>query len=443
MYIGRDAGESPEFAGLSRSAPPTFSSGGAHLAYGAEVDGAFRLIIDGTATNTETLAAIAPIFSPDGTRFALVELRTTGPEPEFRIVLDGVQGPWFHGMRNAVGVLQFSPDSRRFAYYRIDGKGRGQWIVDGVEQRWVNDVRPFGLSQLRGVGVLDPPMPAAFSPDSRRFAYFADVEEKGVAVVEDDVPGPVVNRASPPVFSADGRRLAYGAETFAKTWVIVLDGVVGLEREDTLCSEPVFSPDGSRLAWTIRREEGGFLRKRGICALVIDDEVVSEQAGDDVSGSPSFSSDGARVVWWVRRGKEAFVLVDGDPGPALAPLASEAVFSSAGRLMYAGGLISGEMTVFVDHRPGPTATGMLAPISAVPRSDRRDFNVSSIPFRVSPGGNHVAWAGIFEDGLRPVINDLVGPAYDQVLSWSFDSAGVATWWAQRDEVLYRVRAQAR
>ena len=41
---------------------------------------------------------------------------------------------------------------------------------------------------------------------------------------------------------------------------------------------------------------------------------------------------------------------------------------------------------------------------------------------------------------RPVLDDEVGPAFELTVAWSFDPDGVATWYAQRGDVVYRVTA---
>ena len=69
------------------------------------------------------------------------------------------------------------------------------------------------------------------------------------------------------------------------------------------------------------------------------------------------------------------------------------------------------------------------------------------PYRLSPDGNHVAWAGLFDpDGAdasaRPVLDDRIGPAFDRVLDWTFLPDGSATWYAQRGRSLIRISAAA-
>ena len=142
------------------------------------------------------------------------------------------------------------------------------------------------------------------------------------------------------------------------------------------------------------------------------------------------------MAWFVRQGNETRISVDAEPGPTMS-FVTEPMFTSAAHLVYAGGSPE-KGTVYVDHREGPWAEAVLFPISP-PASTALDLNASRDPFRVSPDGTHVAWGGVFLDGACPVLDDRVGPRYDQVLSWSFGPDGVATWWVQRGQVLYRVR----
>jgi WD40-like Beta Propeller Repeat len=428
-FVGRDGGEDPSYEAPTRSVPPVFSPHGTHLAYGARVDGVYRLIVDGQPIGEMALAPIAAGFSPDGNRLAYVELREApGEKPEFRIVLDGKPGEWFRGMRNAGGVLQFSPDSRRFAYYRINENLEGQWVVDGTEQRWVNDVRPLTFARVRGIGAVEPPMVAAFSPDSRRFAYWADVKEKGVAVIEDDVAGPLVHGAGRPVFSSDSRRLAYGAQTFAKKIVVVVDGVAGAEWASPDSGDPVFSPDGRHVAIMLQREEGGFLRKHRVYSVVLDDQVLADEPGDDSSAEVVFSPDGTHLAWWLRQGADWFVYVDDRPSSKLDGV-SDLRYSSSGHVVHPARL-GKSSTIMVDGQPGPLAED-LATCGPLP---------SDGPYRLSADGEHVAWIGQFADGVRPILDARTGPAFEGIYYCSFLEDGSAQWWGRRGDTISRVTA---
>ena len=430
-FVWRDGREEGPYEGVSQSVRPTFDSLGRTLVYGASIGGRMRLIRDAQVVADADLAPVQAVFSPDGSRLAWVEMREQ-PERAQRIVINEQPGPWFAGMRNARGAMQFSPDGRRFAYYRIDGKGHGQWIVDDVEQQVMNDVRPVGFAQLRGIGVLDPPLPAAFSPDGRRFAYEGDVLEKGVAIVEDDHRGPLLRRAGPPVFSADSAHLAYVGESFEKRFGLVVDGVLGATTPATNVGSPVFSPDGRRAAVTIERTEGGLFRKRHVFGVLCDDRMLGERPGTDVSLEPRFSPDGTRLAWWVEDDETCAVLVNGVEQPSAGSILGNIHFSPSGRLMHAARYGS-QATIVIDGRPGTLVDGLVAPSSLAYQTE------AATPFELAPDGEHVGWAGVVDDAQRPILDDQVGPRFDRVIDWRWEG-GAVVWWAQRGDEVVRVTA---
>ena len=438
-FVGRDDREDQAFDDLSRSVPPTFGGGGRHLAYGAHIAGGdFRLILDGSPVGEQSLAPTAAVFSPDGERLAYMEMRgESRHDAECRVVLDGVPGDWFAGTRNAVGAMQFSPDGRRFAYYAIDGEGHARWFVDGVPQRLFNEVLSLNLARIRGIGVLEPPMPARFSPDGERFAYFADVVEKGVAILEDDVAGPLFKRVGFPVFSPDSRHLAYLAESYEKTMALVLDGATISEWQGTGSGDPVFSADSRRVAVTVQRETGGFLRKRRLYTVSVDGRMYPDEPGDDASLMPTISPDGVRLAWWLQRGKDALLVTDGVVQGGAPLVSSELRFDVSGRLVYAGRVGTSE-TIVVDDRPGPLADAVVRLVTAGEAFSHGPLNNAPVPFRLSPDGAHVTWAGVFGDDVCPVFDDEVGPSFDLILDCGFDGHGAAVWWAQHGADVVRV-----
>lgn len=447
MFVGRDGGESPPCGDLTRSVPPVFSGDGAHLAHGAGDGEEFHLILDGQRVSDLPIAPIQAVLSPAGDRLAFVEMRPRDRDPdeyEVRVVLDRRPGPWIAGMRNDMGVMQFSPDGRRFAYREHSDDLRVRWVVDGVPQQWASDPVHFRdvVHRLKTrVAAVGDRVPAAFSPDGRRFAYFADVPEKGVAIVEDDVPGPVVKAVYPPVFSPDSRHLAYLAQQFDGRLVLVTDGVPGSAWTAKDAWGPTFSPDGRRVAVVLLREEGGFLRRKQVQSLVIDGRVVFEGVVDDVQAQPSFSPDSEHVAWWVLRGGERRLVVDGDPYPDVGNVESVPVYTSAGHLVCAVRTPDGAAsTMMVDGRLGPPAEEHASMSSALRQFGRDLAPHPDVPFAVSADGEHVAWVGRFRDEWCPVLDDRVGPGFAVPFAWSFDAEGRAAWFLQRENVLHRVTA---
>jgi hypothetical protein len=447
MFVGHDGGESPAYGDLTRSVPPVFNSDGSHLAYGAGDGGEFALVFDGQRVNDLPVAPIQAVLSPDGSRLAFVELRPRDGDPDeadFRVVLDGRPGPWIAGMRNDTGVMPFSPDGRRFAYREHTDDLRVRWVVDGVPQQWATD--PVHLRDVMHrlktrVAAVGEPVAAAFSPDSRRFAYFADVPQKGVAIVEDDIPGPLVKAVYPPVFSPDSRHLAYLARQSDDKLTLVMDGTPGPAWVATDAWGPTFSPDGNHVAVVLHREEGGFLRRKQVYSLVIDGRVVSDQVAEDISLEPSFSPDGNHVAWWFLRGSERRLMVDADPHPGVGNVESMPVYTSVGRLVCAVRTPDGaSSTVMLDGRLGPPAEAHATMCSALRQYGRELAPHPDVPFAVSRDGDHVAWVGLLRGEWRPVLDDRVGPGFSMPFAWSFDDDGRATWYLQREQVLYRVTA---
>jgi hypothetical protein len=439
VFVGRDGREDPAFESVSQSTPPVFGGGGAHLAYSAKpAGGGYRLILDGSPVGEGDVAPIAAVFSPDGGRVAFVEMRDGGDSnSDFRIVLDGQPGEWFRGMRNAIGAMQFSPDGHRFAYYTTDGKGQARWFVDGVAQRVINDVRPYSFAHLRGIGVVDPPLRARFSPDSSRFAYFADVVEKGVAIIEDDVAGPIFQAVHPPVFSPDSRHLAYGALTVSKTAALVLDGSTLGDWPAPAPGPAVFSPNGDRVAMCLEREDGRLFRKRRWYSVAIDDRRSPEVEGDDASMYPTFSPDGLRAAWWLQQGDRVRLVVDGTIADVPWSVVSEVRFDPAGGLVYAAKVGASDTLVRGDQ-PGPLTDGIVVFRTLKEEFGRDPFGFPAVtPFRISASGR-VAWAGVLDGRAHPILDDEVGPAFDNIIGCTVDAGAAATWWALRDNVVYRI-----
>lgn len=432
--VVRDGREEAVVDEVSASVVPTFSPDGRRLAFGGRIGDAHRLFLDGAVASQGALAPVGVAFSQSGQRVAWAELSGTGKGDQVRIVVDGVPGDWFIGLRNAGGAMQFSPDGRRFAYYQVDGSGHGRWVVDGVPQQWADDVRAIGLKQLLGIGVQEPSLPACFSPDGARFAYAADVPGKGVAMVEDDRPGPLVRGCGDPVFSPDGRRLAYVALRRDGSGALIVDGQELRRFPNVLgAGDPVWTADSRHVAASMQREEGGFLRKRRYAAVMVDERVIVDAEADDASLRPVFSRDG-RLAYWLQSRGTTKLYVDGTALDAAVAPAGEPEFAASGALVFHGETQHGA-SIAVDGRALAPSRGLLLPRGGIPRQHRE----SQQPFRIDPLSSRIAWVATFDDELpHPVLDGVVGPAYDDVMNWTFEADGTPVWWARRGADVFRV-----
>ncbi len=196
-----------------------FSPDSKHLAYVAELGGRQFMVVDGV--QSEQYDGISGfVFSPDSKHLAYV---TELGGKQFMVV-DGVQAEQYDGISGFV----FSPDSNHLAYLAYS-EGRLLVIVDGVEEE-----APYG-----SVFSLN------FSPDSKRLAYYV-----AVPTLINRLTGGFLSRSSKSfgflygekgkkygnaqvlVFSPDSKHVAY-IETIGWKACVVIDGIRG-ERFDHL-----------------------------------------------------------------------------------------------------------------------------------------------------------------------------------------------------------------
>ena len=222
FFVAVDGIEHP-WEGITRSVPPTFSAGGGRVAYGVYVDGIARLVVDGHVFGDWRPAPVAPVFSPDGGRFAFVaenrELTRGERRRDYRqwVVLDGVDQPDADGISSNEAGFQFSPDGRRFLYGRVEGK-LVRLVVDGTA----------------GLPYAEIAFPT-FSPDSRRLVYAAGTDDRLVMLGDGVSAEAAFWRVSPPVFSPDSSRLGFfGFRGRAMAW-----------RWSTICPGPSSQMSGA------------------------------------------------------------------------------------------------------------------------------------------------------------------------------------------------------
>jgi Tol biopolymer transport system component len=394
-FVGIDGAERA-YEDITRSVPPTFSTDGSRLAYGARIDGSMRLVVDGEPLADWLVAPAPPVFSPDGRRLAFIAHNREG-QPDERprdyhqfVVVDGQPQPTYDSIAQPPDGLMFSPDGRRVAYLGRNGD-MYRVVLDGVEQTPYPDCAA-----------------PTFSRDGSRFAFIARPGRKRMRLVEDDVAGPEFRAVGPPVFSPDSRRLAYFANTPQSRMALMLDGERVDEVKDSWANV-VFSPDSRRYAYLAAVPGSGLLgRLHTSYRLVVDGSPGS--TWDEVGSGPHWSPDSRHVAFSARRGKSWSMVVDDEPGPAYQKVGPPR-YSSAGMLVHLALSESG-FSIVRDGRPGPSF------------AEPTDLGGSDLPFAISPDGQHVASAGRFDDRWRPIVDDWVGPPCLAVGRVRFDGSRV-------------------
>jgi hypothetical protein len=367
---------------------PAVSNSG-RIALIANVDGKRRVILDGSLfTDWEAAGALA--FSADGDYFAFVAVDGS----KWRVVVDGGAGSAFDQVGSGTlgagpQTVVFTPDGRRFAY----GAKRGdRWhvVVDGAAGPAHDGL--YGLP--------------IFSADGTHLVYQAVVGQKACVVVDGSTEDLHTNIGRP-VFSPDGTRLMYMSTD--ERPAMVVDGKRGPEFDDLYFQADTaeigygFSPDSRHFGYLAC--EGKRFLHAGKWFAVVDGEkgpqfddvrpLLDDKAARAMWAEPRFSPDGTQFAFPAQVGKQWSMVVNGVPGDGFH-LVGCARFSATGRLAYVAKLDKKRVVYVLDGTPGPVMT------DAYPFDDQ--------PFVFSPDGAHLVYEGEIEGALRPVVDDLVGPA---------------------------------
>jgi Tol biopolymer transport system component len=226
-----------------------WSEAGGRVAFGWDVGSRSQLYAvrpDGTGLRRlYEPAAVAPSFSPQGTRIAFFAV---GPR-RATLVVAAVAARRLAKLPVGANpsAPSWSPDGRRLAFETRDG---------------VFTIRASGGRPTRLRGTTRADGEPAWSPDGRTVAFTRRIRGRPTVHVVDLRTGRVrlLRRdAESPAWSPDGRRIAY-TNRYAPpynvdVWVMRRDGSRPrrLTRHPEFDLEPVWSPDGARIAFTSTR----------------------------------------------------------------------------------------------------------------------------------------------------------------------------------------------
>ena len=368
-----------------------FSPDSKRVAYCAEQNGSKFLVVDRVESKPYSRESdMYAIFSPDSQRVAFMA-RKAGRN---FVVIDGVEGKPYASIRKGGLTPIFSPNSKRFAYAAEISDEKWVMVLDGVESK------TYG-------GVDDP----FFSPDSQHVMFKAWRNSRELVVI-DGVEGPEVDGlVHVPIgpgapFSPDSKRTAYSTLGRGKEFVIA-DGKAGPEY-DHVKWDSLFFSSKSQLAYSAKTGNDAF--------VVVDDKVITIPGHKGMDPAIVFSPDGTHVAYVGSRGLKSFVVLDGAEGAPTHNTIPKPVFSpDSKRLAYAQNGFSA--TVVVDGKPGPKhAIGEISDLIFSPDSQHVAYRVY-MSFKVS--------------AARVVIDGQESPLWGDVefgsLSFSPDSKHVAYW----------------
>jgi hypothetical protein len=211
-------------------------------------------------------------------------------------VIDGKQGIAYDG----IGVMGFSPDSRRSFFVGQKNVTVNYVVIDGQEMPVQTNLKEF-----------------TFSQEGTRFGYFAQHTPEGNVVVIDGkaIGGKVFTPIDKSIaFSADGKHAVYASCGFYNQCEIVRDGtatkIPQLGYFTTRMTPPttsaavLFSPDGTRLAYT---------HAAAGAAVFVDGQDLGHAGGFSFR---AFSPDSKHFAALGRTSQGSMFFVDGKAGPS-------------------------------------------------------------------------------------------------------------------------------
>lgn len=152
-------------------------------------------------------------------------------------------------------TLQISPDGKHFAGVMVHGD---KWTVyvDGIESFEYDAVTENSIH---------------FSPDSKRVAYGAMRDGKGLVVVDGkEFPAGLACAKGFPVFDATGEHFLYVAAQAGNRAGVMVDGKDGGVWEALMQGSPAFCPDGDHFVYVAKDGEGARAVVDGAAGPVYD-----------------------------------------------------------------------------------------------------------------------------------------------------------------------------
>ena len=344
-----------------------FSNTGGRLAY-AIVDGKHvRVVVGGTPGRPYDKVGL-PVFSADGKKIAYA----ARIGDRWFVVVDGREGKRYDGISSGLGSpVIFSPDGKVVAYTANIGD-KNMTVVNGRELPPCSRIRDLVFSRDgghyafassdKGFSVIKDgrPIPGAYrrfrlSPDGKRIAYYVFKNDGYHLTLDGKSSKPYKTALRDAAFSPDSKRFAFAATPYNNRYgreMLVVDGKESKQLYGSV-SSITFSPDSKRLACcvtlnTVRRVlvDGRIVSISGLprtpvfspdskrlafmigSSIALDGKQVGKP-GYYYSGPPVFSPDSRHVLCAARRDNGESISIDGIPGRSYDVILESAVFFDA------------------------------------------------------------------------------------------------------------------
>lgn len=367
-----------------------FSSDGSRIAYSAIDDGGIRLVIDGEESQRfDDLEW--PVFSPNGRYLAcFAKLGDT-----WRLLIDGEERDSFH---DAVPYVAYSPDSRRLAYFINENKKR-YVVIDNRREG------PYDIPKTEA--------PFWFSPSSQRYAYPVQIDGEIHVIIDGTPQGPYDSIGYPLLFSPDSRHLAFPIRGRNQSyWVI--DGQQQGPYTHLVKNSVVYSPNSQRIAYAV---------VSGKKQLVIIDGKRDPLVDAVKLGSLCFSADSRHYAYLAKIGDAYALVVDGQQHDALYQDVSGLQFYRGNHTVFVTKSV-GYSYVVRDNQLGAPYKQIIGAVQCNPRTQR------------------LAWVAELADGSKAVIvNDRVRTKYNFILTDTLRTTPTGerlTFLGIKDDKIYRV-----
>ena len=312
-FVVVDGREGKRYDGISSGLgfPVNFSPDGRKVVFTAHVGDKTMTVID----SYELPYASNLVFSRIGAHYAF-----ESSDKGFSVIKDGRPIP------GARLPFWLSPNGKRIAYCVVKPSititiGDSSTST-GKRKRYEGKGNAY---HLRLDGKLSKPCKttmrnAAFSPNSKRFAYAAmpykNRHDREVLVVDGRESKQMYGGISSITFSPDSKRLACCVTLNTRHRLLVDGRIMDVSGWP---SSPVFSPDSRHIAYRIGIGQSG---------IGVDGKQIGKK-GYDYWGTPVFSPDSKHVLSVARKDEKASVSIDGVPGPLYDDILESAIFFDA------------------------------------------------------------------------------------------------------------------